>query len=81
MMGIAISGPTYIYGNNMSVIHNMERPESTLRKKSNTICYHMVRESVTMGESFRCHIKTAENPADLVMKVPANGQKSRSLVS
>jgi len=40
MMGIAISGPSYIYGDNMSVISNMQRPESTLKKKYNAICYH-----------------------------------------
>jgi len=80
-MGIAISGPTYIYGNNMSVIHNTQRPESTLRKKSNAICYHTVRESVAMGVSLMGHIKTTENPADLATKVMANGQKRRSLVN
>ena len=42
MVGVRISGPTYIYGDNMSVIHNTQRPESTLRKKSNSICYHAV---------------------------------------
>ena len=34
MMGIPISGPSYIYGENMSVVHNTSRPESVLRKKS-----------------------------------------------
>ena len=38
MMGVKISGPTYVYGDNMSVIHNTQRPESTLKKKSNSIC-------------------------------------------
>ena len=49
MMGVRISGPTYVYGDNMSVIHNTQRPESTLRKKLNSICYHAVRELVAMG--------------------------------
>jgi len=61
----------------MSVIHNMQRPESMLRKKSNAICYHAVRESVAMGESLTGHIKTTKNP-DLAKKVMANGQKRRS---
>ena len=56
MMGILISGPSYIYGDNMSVIHNSSRPESVLRKKSNSICYHAVHESVVMGESLVGHI-------------------------
>ena len=40
MMGVKISGLTYVFGDNMSVIHNMHRPESVLKKKSNSICYH-----------------------------------------
>ena len=43
MMGVPIDGPTYIYGDNMSVINNTSKPESVL-KKSNSICYHFVRE-------------------------------------
>ena len=43
MMGVEVSGPTYIYGDNMSVIHNNSKPESVLKKKSNSICYHFVR--------------------------------------
>jgi len=81
MMGIGISGPSYIYGDNMSVIYNTQRPESTLRKKSNAICYHAVRESVAMGESLTGHIKSTENPADIATKVMANGQKRRNLVN
>jgi hypothetical protein len=38
MMGVRISGPSYIYGDNMLVIHNTQRPESMLKKKSNSIC-------------------------------------------
>jgi hypothetical protein len=34
MMGVAILGPSYIYGDNMSVIHNTQRPESTMLKRS-----------------------------------------------
>ena len=44
MMGVPIDGPAFVYGDNMSVIHNTQKPESTLKKKSNQICYHAVRE-------------------------------------
>jgi len=80
MMGIPLSGPSYLYGDNMSVIHNTQRPESTLKKKSNSICYHAVRESVAMGESLTAHIRTSENPADLATKILAGGQKRDYLV-
>ena len=40
MMDIPISGPSYIYSENKSVLHNTSRPESVLRKKRNLVCYH-----------------------------------------
>ena len=79
-MGIPISGPSYIYGDNMSVIHNTSRPELVLRKKSNSVCYHAVHESVAMGESLVGHIPSKENIADLLTKV-LHGHKRRYLVS
>jgi hypothetical protein len=37
MMGVALSGPTYVYGYNISVVHNIHRPEYVLKKNSNYI--------------------------------------------
>jgi hypothetical protein len=37
MMGVGLSGPIFVYGDNMSVVHNTHRPESVLKKKSNSI--------------------------------------------
>jgi hypothetical protein len=48
----AVERPTYFFGDNMSVIMNISIPESVLKKKSNSIAYHCVREAVAMGESF-----------------------------
>ena len=61
MMGVPIRGPTFIYGDNMSVIYNTSRPESTLKKKCNSICYHSVYEAVAMGECMTTHCKTQDN--------------------
>ena len=74
MMGIPVSGPSYIHGDNMSVVHNTSRAKSVLRKKSNSVCYHAVHESVSMGESLVGHISNKENVADLITKV-LYGQK------
>ena len=68
------------YGDNMSVIHNTERPESMLKKKSYSICYHAIRESVTMGESLTAHIGTNENVGNLATEV-LYGQKRQYMVS
>ena len=80
MMGIPIAGPTCAYGDIMSVIHNTQCPESTLKKKSNSICYHAVFEAVVMGELLTGYVSTTENPADLLTKVVAGGVKRNHLV-
>jgi len=81
MMGVPLSGPSYIYGDNMSVIHNTQRPESMLKKKSNSICYHAIREAVAMNECLTAHISTHENPADIATKVLPGGYKRDYLIS
>ena len=79
-MGVEILGPSYIYGDNMSVIHNTPKPEAILKKKSNSICYHFVREAVAMRECLTSHIPTGKNVADLLTKV-LFGSKHRDLVA
>jgi hypothetical protein len=80
MMGVALTGPAYVYGDNMLVIHNTQRPESTLKKKSNVICYHAVRESVAMGECITGHVASVDNPADIATKVIPGGQNRSHLI-
>jgi hypothetical protein len=62
---VALSGPTFVYGDNISVVHNTQRPESVLKKKSNSICYHAARESAAMGESIIGHVPSVDNPSDI----------------
>ena len=77
-MGAKIDGPTYVYGDNMSFINNTSKPESVLKKKSNSICYHFVREAVAMKECLTTHVPTEKNWADLLTKV-LFGNKRRDL--
>jgi hypothetical protein len=81
MMGIPINEPTYIYGDNMSVIYNTSRPESTLGKKANSVCYHCICENVAADECRTGHISTHENCADIATKPLCSGQKRDHLVS
>ena len=75
MMGVQLSGPSFAYGDNISVIHNTQRPESMLRKKSNSICYHAIREAVAMNELLTGPVSTHHNPADIATKVVPGGQQ------
>ena len=47
-MGVKIDGPIYVCVDKMSVINNTFKPESALKKNSNSICYRFVREAVAM---------------------------------
>ena len=69
MIGISISGLSYIYGDIMSVVHNTSKPESVLGKKSNSVFYHTVCKSVAMNESLVGHIPSKENVAEFMTRV------------
>ena len=69
MIGIPVDKLSYVYGDNMSVVTNVSRPESMLKKKSNSNCYHAVHEAVAMSESLGAHIPTKKNLADFFTKV------------
>ena len=50
MMGIKVDEPDFIFGDNKSVLYNTTSPGSTLKKKSNAIAHHFVREGVAQDE-------------------------------
>ena len=50
MKGIPFSDPCFMYGDNKSVLYNTALPESSLKKKRNSISYHDVRKGVATGE-------------------------------
>ena len=52
----------------------------TLKKKSNSICYHAIREAVASGECLTTHYKTGKNYSDMMKKV-LYGQKKQDNVA
>ena len=79
MMGVPTIGPTYIYGDNLSIISNTSKPESVLKKKSNNICCHFVSEALAMKECVTTHMPTLRNFSDLLTKC-LSGKKWHDLV-
>ena len=49
MFGAPLEGPTNIFCDNESVFKNASIPDSTLKKKHTSICYHRSREAVAVG--------------------------------
>ena len=80
MLGVPIDGPCYFFGDNMSVITNISIPESVLKKKSNSIAYHCVREAVAMGEILPAYVNTKLNTSDILTKVLPSGELRDGIV-
>ena len=79
MMGITVDEPTFVFGDNQSVLANTTNPTSTLKKKSNAIAYHFVREGVARDKWRTAYINTDDNVADMLTK-PLSGPKRQKFV-
>ena len=75
MMGITVNEPAFVFGDNQSVLANTTSPASTLKKRSNAIAYHFVREGCARDEWRTAYINTHENVADLLTKPLPSGEK------
>ena len=80
MMGIPVLGPTYVSGDNQSVLANTTVPESQLKKKTQSIAYHFVREGAARDEWRTSYVSTNENEADLLTKMLPSGEKRKGFV-
>jgi hypothetical protein len=80
MSGVTLGGPTFVYGDNMYVVHNTQRPESVLKKNSNSIFYHAVCRSAVVGEQIIGHVPSVDTPADICTKVVPGGQQWNHLI-
>jgi hypothetical protein len=80
MMGIPVTNPVFLYGDNQSVLWNTSVPDSMLKKKSNSIAYHFVREGAAKDEWRTSYVKTTINPADLLTKALRSGENRRRKV-
>ena len=80
MMGITCDSPAFILGDNQSVLYNRSLPDSTLKKKSQSIAYHFVHEGVARNEWRTAYVSTHDNPVDLLTKPLAAGEKQSTFV-
>jgi len=81
MMGIPVNDPCFILGDNKSVLVNSSVPESTLKKKSNSIAYHFVRAGTACDEWRFNYIPSKDNPGDILASSRSNGLDRKRKVS
>ena len=79
-MGIPVEGPVFIYGDNQSVLANTTIPESQLKKKSQSIAYHFIREGAARDEWRTAYVNTHDNESDLFTKLLPSGPKQEGFV-
>ena len=75
MFGISIEGPTNVFCDNEAVTKNTIFPESTLKKKHNSIAYHRSREAVAAGTIRVTKEDGKTNLADVLTKPLAQATK------
>ena len=68
MFGVPLDGPSWLFGDNKSVVTSSTIPHSVLSKRWNALSYHRVREAVASGVLRFHHISGLENPADILTK-------------
>jgi hypothetical protein len=67
-LGIPVSKPSDLSGDNAGVISNATTPEASLKKKHVALSYHSVRESVSAGIIHPHQIMSKDNIVDLLTK-------------
>ena len=76
MFGIPVTEPANVFCNNEAAYKNSAFAESQLRRKHQSICYHLVREAVAAGKIIVHKVDGEDNLADLLTKsVPAHRRK------
>ena len=78
-MGIPFSDTCFVYRDNKSVLYNTKLPESTSKKKRNSIAYHSVIEGVATGEWITGYEPTDKNVSDLLTKQFPGGERRTRL--
>ena len=76
MFRIPLDGPANVFCDNEEVYCNAAFVESKLKRKHNSICFHLVREEVAAGKMVVFKVDGRENLADLLTKsVPGHKRK------
>ena len=68
MLGIPLDGPSWLLGDNKSVVTSSMIPHSSLNKCWNALSYHKVHEAIASGFIHFEYIPSGNNPTDILTK-------------
>jgi len=67
-LGVPIDGPSFMFGDNESVVNTASGPHSELHKCHNALSCHGTHEAIADGITRFHHIVGTANPADILSK-------------
>jgi len=67
-LGVPLDGPSFMFGDNGSVVNTASVPHSKLHKRHNALSYHRTREAIAAGITRFHHIVGTTNPEDILSK-------------
>ena len=68
MLGVPVTGPSWMFGDNLSVVNSSTIPGGKLLKRHNILNYHRVLEAQAAGIINFVHMNGKDNPADICTK-------------
>jgi hypothetical protein len=67
-LGAPLDGPSWMFGDNQSVVTSSTIPHSQLSKRWNALSYHRVREAIAAGITRFHFVDSTQNPSDVLTK-------------
>ena len=78
-LGLPVTRPSYLYGDNLGVIQNAANKDAEIKKKHVSISFHFVREAIAAGIIVPYWLKGKFNISDIMTK-QIGGPEFRELV-
>jgi hypothetical protein len=69
-LGVHVKGATYMFGDNKTVVNSCSMPKARLHKRHIIISFHRICEAVAAKVLHFIHMPGANNPVDMLSKLP-----------
>ena len=67
-LGVRIEGPSFMFGDNQTVVETASAPHGRLHKRHNALSFHRTRLAIAAKVLYFHHIAGKRNPADVLSK-------------
>ena len=67
-LGVPVEGPSFMFGDNETVVNTASEPHGKLHKRHNALSFHRTRFAIAAGIVRFHHVCGTYNPADILTK-------------